>query len=239
MRSRSTCMRCAASSAPISFIPCAALATACVPRAEPHVNSIRARLTLWLLVAVAVTGAIGAWLIYRNSLAEADTFFDYQLRQTALTLRDQAFEYAAAPALTPAEAGYDFVVQVWSFEGVRVYLSQPHVSLPGVDAARHFDRQHARRRLARVRDSCARRCDPGGATDACPPATGRAPGAAYAPALSHCCSRFSRPSSRSSCVVRSIRSSASPRRFARAPPRRSNLCRWRACLTTYVHWWRR
>jgi len=96
------------------------------------VNSIRARLTLWLLVAVAVTGAIGAWLIYRNALAEADTFFDYQLRQTALTLRDQAFEYAATPALTPAEADYDFVVQVWSFEGVRVYLSQPHVSVPGL-----------------------------------------------------------------------------------------------------------
>ncbi len=96
------------------------------------VTSIRARLTLWLLLAVAVTGAIGAWLIYRNSLAEADVFFDYQLRQTALTLRDQAFEYAAAPALTPAEAGYDFVVQVWSFDGVRVYLSQPHVSLPGL-----------------------------------------------------------------------------------------------------------
>jgi two-component system, OmpR family, sensor kinase len=96
------------------------------------VNSIRARLTLWLLVAVALVGALGAWLIYRNSLAEADVFFDYQLRQTALTLRDQAFEYAAAPALTPAEAGYDFVVQVWSFEGVRVYLSQPHVSLPGL-----------------------------------------------------------------------------------------------------------
>ncbi len=95
-------------------------------------NSIRARLTLWLLLAVALTGAIGAWFIYRNSLAEADVFFDYQLRQTALTLRDQAFEYAAAPTLTPAEAGYDFVVQVWSFEGVRVYLSQPHVSLPGL-----------------------------------------------------------------------------------------------------------
>ncbi|HZF26841.1 MAG TPA: ATP-binding protein [Steroidobacteraceae bacterium] len=95
-------------------------------------NSIRARLMIWLLSAVAVTGVFGAWLIYRNALTEADAFFDYQLRQTALTLRDQAFEYAAAPALTPAEAGYDFVVQVWSFEGVRIYLSQPHASLPGL-----------------------------------------------------------------------------------------------------------
>ena len=96
------------------------------------VSSIRARLMIWLLGGVALTGAGGAWLIYRNALAEADTFFDYQLRQTALALRDQAFEYAAAPALTPEEAGYDFVVQVWSFEGVRIYLSQPHVSLPGL-----------------------------------------------------------------------------------------------------------
>jgi two-component system OmpR family sensor kinase len=95
-------------------------------------NSIRTRLMIWLLAAVAITGAIGAWLIYRNSLAEADAFFDYQLRQTALTLRDQAFEYAAAPTLTPEEAGFDFVVQVWSFEGVRIYLSQPHASLPGL-----------------------------------------------------------------------------------------------------------
>ena len=87
---------------------------------------------VWLLGAVAVTGVIGAWLIYRNALSEADAFFDYQLRQTALTLRDQAFEYAAPPGLTPEEAGYDFVVQVWSFEGVRIYLSQPHASLPGL-----------------------------------------------------------------------------------------------------------
>ena len=85
----------------------------------------------WLLGAVALTGGLGAWLIYRNALAEADAFFDYQLQQTALALRDQAFEYASPPALGTA-ADYDFVVQVWSFDGVRVYLSQPHVSLPGV-----------------------------------------------------------------------------------------------------------
>jgi two-component system OmpR family sensor kinase len=95
-------------------------------------GSIRARLMIFLLGAVALTGGIGAWFIYRNALAEADAFFDYQLQQTALTLRDQAFEYAAAPALAPEAAGYDFVVQVWSFNGVRIYLSQPHVSLPGL-----------------------------------------------------------------------------------------------------------
>ena len=48
-------------------------------------KSIRARLLVWLLGAVLLTGLAGGWQIYRNALAEANAFFDYQLRQTALT----------------------------------------------------------------------------------------------------------------------------------------------------------
>jgi len=95
-------------------------------------NSLRARLLLWLLAAVVVGGAAGGWWMYRNLLAEADEFFDHQLRQTALALRHQAFEYAAAPQLIEPQASYDFVVQVWSRDGVRVYQSQPHTVLPGI-----------------------------------------------------------------------------------------------------------
>ncbi len=95
-------------------------------------KSIRARLLLWLLGAVLLTGLAGGWQIYRNALAEANEFFDYQLRQTALTLRDQSFQYALPPDLTINEPGYDFVVQVWSLDGVRIYLSQPHAVLPGI-----------------------------------------------------------------------------------------------------------
>ena len=95
-------------------------------------NSIRGRLLVWLLGAVLLTGLAGGWLIYRNALAEANAFFDYQLRQTALTLRDQSFQYALPPDLTINEPGYDFVVQVWSLDGVRIYLSQPHAVLPGI-----------------------------------------------------------------------------------------------------------
>jgi two-component system OmpR family sensor kinase len=93
-------------------------------------NSIRSRLLLWLLTAVLLAAAGGGWLSYRNARADADAFFDQHLAQTALAMRDQAFEYAVSSELREAEAAYDFVVQVFSLQGVRVYLSHPHVSLP-------------------------------------------------------------------------------------------------------------
>jgi two-component system OmpR family sensor kinase len=96
------------------------------------VSSLRARLLAWLLGSVALLGIAGGWFVYRNALAEADAFFDYHLRQTALFLRDQPVEYLLAPQLPTADAAYDFVVQVWSLDGVRVYLSRPHAVLPEV-----------------------------------------------------------------------------------------------------------
>ncbi len=91
-------------------------------------SSLRARLLAWLLSGVVLVGAASTWLVYRNALDEADAFFDYHLRQTALILRDQPVEYL--PQLPPVDAAYDFVVQVWSLDGVRVYLSRPHTGLP-------------------------------------------------------------------------------------------------------------
>ncbi len=96
-------------------------------------SSLRARLLAWLLAGVVFVGAAGGWLVYRNALAEADAFFDYHLRQTALILRDQPVEYMLLPQqIAPADATYDFVVQVWSLDGVRVYLSRPHAVLPEI-----------------------------------------------------------------------------------------------------------
>jgi two-component system OmpR family sensor kinase len=96
------------------------------------VSSLRARLLAWLLGAVVLLGAAGGWIVYRNALAEADEFFDYHLRQTALILRDQPVEYLLSPQIPPSDAAYDFVVQVWSLDGVRVYLSRPHAVLPRI-----------------------------------------------------------------------------------------------------------
>jgi len=97
-----------------------------------HVRSIRARLLAWLLGGVVLVGVAGGWVVYRNALAEADAFFDYHLRQTALILRDEPVEYSLAPQLPANDAAYDFVVQVWSLDGVRVYLSRPHSVLPDI-----------------------------------------------------------------------------------------------------------
>ena len=95
-------------------------------------SSLRARLLGGLLGGVVLVGAVGGWIVYRNALAEADAFFDYHLRQTALILRDQPVEYLLSQQIAPNDAAYDFVVQVWSLDGVRVYLSRPHAVLPDV-----------------------------------------------------------------------------------------------------------
>jgi two-component system OmpR family sensor kinase len=87
---------------------------------------------VWLLGGVLLVGAVGGWFVYRNALTEADVFFDYQLRQTALLLSDQPVEYLLNPDIQQPNANYDFVVQVWTLDGIRVYLSRPHAVVPAI-----------------------------------------------------------------------------------------------------------
>jgi two-component system OmpR family sensor kinase len=96
------------------------------------ISSVRARLLVWLLGGVLALGVLGGWMVYRNALAEAGAFFDYHLRQTALVLRDQPVEYLLGTEVPATDADYDFVVQVWTLDGVRVYLSRPHAVLPAI-----------------------------------------------------------------------------------------------------------
>ena len=46
-----------------------------------------------------LVGLAGGYVIYRNALREANAFFDYHLRETALLLRDQAYGFPASPGL--------------------------------------------------------------------------------------------------------------------------------------------
>ncbi len=92
-------------------------------------RSIRWRLLLSLGVVLLCAAAVSAALTWRSVLAETRTLFDYQLRQMALSLRDQG---AIAPdqASALADEQLDFVVQIWSVDGRSIYASRIHPELP-------------------------------------------------------------------------------------------------------------
>ncbi|MEP7283988.1 MAG: sensor histidine kinase N-terminal domain-containing protein, partial [Rubrivivax sp.] len=89
--------------------------------------SLRARLLLFLLALAAVAALAVGGITYRTVLAESDALFDYQLRQMALSLRDQG--HAPVPATADGEP-VDYVVQIWSEDGVVIYASHPTPPLP-------------------------------------------------------------------------------------------------------------
>jgi len=92
--------------------------------------SLRARLVIGLALVFAVVAAPFGWLTYQRMLDETSALFDYQLRQMALSLRDQG----QVPAeLRPGGADGDFVIQIWDLFGTRIYLSRP--GLPPINQA--------------------------------------------------------------------------------------------------------
>jgi signal transduction histidine kinase len=91
-------------------------------------RSIRARLLIALLALVAGTSLLVGILTYRRVLAETSSLFDYQLRQMALSLRNQV-PMAPRLELPPDQAGADFVIQIWDLYGARVYFSRPGLPL--------------------------------------------------------------------------------------------------------------
>ncbi|HEX6703484.1 MAG TPA: ATP-binding protein [Albitalea sp.] len=92
-------------------------------------NSLRVRLLFALLLMLAVAAAIMGGLTYRNVLAETESLFDYQLRQMALSLRDQG-EIAPDQARAFADEQLDFVIQIWTVDGRSIYASRAHSDLP-------------------------------------------------------------------------------------------------------------
>ncbi len=84
--------------------------------------SIRARLLLSLLPLFILAEAVIGTVSYRYVLRESHELFDYHLRQMALSLRDQG---AVLPPPGPPEEReqFDFVVQIWSADGSKIYLS--------------------------------------------------------------------------------------------------------------------
>lgn len=95
-------------------------------------RTIRARLLMWLLSAVVAAGLSSAYTLYQTALAGASQVFDEQLQTTAISLRDQSFEFALPPQLPATETRNNVVVQVWTGGGVRIYFSELYRELPGL-----------------------------------------------------------------------------------------------------------
>ena len=91
-------------------------------------NSIRSNLIAALIGAMIATLCAGGWATFVTTRNEVGDLFDYQLRQIALSLRDQTFQ-ASAEALASDES-LDYVIRVWDMSGLTVYSSRQHQSLP-------------------------------------------------------------------------------------------------------------
>ncbi|HMO44883.1 MAG TPA: ATP-binding protein [Rubrivivax sp.] len=92
-------------------------------------NSLRARLLWAVLALLAAAVLLVGSITYRNVRAETEALFDYQLRQMALSLRDQG-EVAPAQASALVDQQLDFVVQVWTSDGRAIYATRRHEALP-------------------------------------------------------------------------------------------------------------
>lgn len=88
-------------------------------------KSIRTRLSFFLLLAAVLAAVVIGIATYKNTLRENEELFDYQLRQIALSLRDQGL--AAGPGLLQDgnDGALDVVVQIWTNSGAVLYLSRP------------------------------------------------------------------------------------------------------------------
>ena len=91
-----------------------------------------------LLAVVIAISLLAGLLTYRRVLAETSTLFDYQLRQMALSLRNQ-IPRAPRLELPPDQADSDFVIQIWDLYGTRVYFSRPGLPLINATALGYAD----------------------------------------------------------------------------------------------------
>lgn len=103
-----------------------------LPRLATH--SLRARLIGLLLLAIVLAAGLQVAVVYRQARAEADGIFDYHMEQMAQALRAGVMPpgLPAPPGdepPLPAEA-FDFFVQVWTQEGLRVFQSGTGAALP-------------------------------------------------------------------------------------------------------------
>ncbi len=95
-------------------------------------NSLRGRLLRLLSIAIVLAIGIQAGLVYRMTRSEADEIFDYHMKQVAFSLQEG---FASADPLqsqmaAPENDDFNFVIQVWSTDGARLFQSSHGMDLP-------------------------------------------------------------------------------------------------------------
>jgi two-component system OmpR family sensor kinase len=93
-------------------------------------TSIRRQLLAALLASVLVAGAVAAVAVYYTAQNEAGILLDYQLRQMALSLRDQALHEGGAVHAPQFDNEFDFAIDIRSEDGSGVRYSRSRVDLP-------------------------------------------------------------------------------------------------------------
>jgi len=94
-------------------------------------KSLRLRLILLVGVAILLATAVQFVTTFRASMTRADTLFDYHMRQMALLLQDSTFDQPGwVTSMREQGSYYEFVVQVWTAEGARLYQTPSLRALP-------------------------------------------------------------------------------------------------------------
>ncbi|GGC67435.1 ATP-binding protein [Undibacterium terreum] len=94
-------------------------------------KSLRLRLILLFGAAIVAAAALQFATSFHAAMREANKLFDYHMQQLVLALQDRDFDLAEWNSLPGIEGNsFDFVVQVWAEDGVRVYQSRPYKLLP-------------------------------------------------------------------------------------------------------------
>ena len=94
-------------------------------------DSLRARLTLALALAVAVTALLQALVTYRTARQDTEALFDAQMQRIALSLSG-----TLAAATLPADvtegpaSAQDMIIQIWRADGLMLYRSASARLLP-------------------------------------------------------------------------------------------------------------
>jgi len=95
---------------------------------------MRRRLLVWLLSSVLLAGVAAAGVVFYQARQQSKEFFDYQLRQLALTLRDRDYSPSQIAEALQGQDDLEFVIQVWASDGRKLYGTHPHLDVPAPDS---------------------------------------------------------------------------------------------------------